>query len=84
MKGDLPPTKKKQPLAFDLIVANILKNALFEFAHLFKSHLKINGRLVLSGILEDQEKAVLLQYKSYGLMLDKKLSSNGWVTLLLK
>ncbi len=67
---------------FDLIVANILKNTLIEYAHFFKEHLKKGGRLILSGLLKEQEKEILIQYKTYGFTCTQRMESDGWVSLL--
>lgn len=69
---------------FDLIVANILANPLVELAPSLASHLASNGSIVLSGILDSQHDAVLAAYQAQGLIHQKTLHREGWVTIHLK
>ncbi len=69
---------------FDLIVANILAGPLMEMAPGMGRHLRPGGSLVLSGILDRQEEAVLAAYLAQGFRHVGTLHREGWVTIHLK
>ncbi len=69
---------------FDLVVANILAGPLIELAPDMARHLKPGGSLVLSGILDRQEAAVLAAYAAAGLRHIRTLHREGWVAIQLK
>ena len=47
----------------DIVVANILANPLCELSETLRSLVKPNGKLILSGILKNQENMVIKEYK---------------------
>lgn len=69
---------------FDLIVANILAGPLIDIAPDMVAHLAKGGSLVLSGILDRQEDAVLAAYLAAGLNHIRTLHLEGWATIHLK
>lgn len=69
---------------FDLIVANILAGPLMELAPGMGRHLKPDGSLILSGILDRQGDAVLQAYAGHGFHHLRTLEKEDWVTLWLK
>lgn len=69
---------------FDLVVANILAGPLIELAPQMARHVKRGGALVLSGILDRQEEAVLSAYRASGFVHVHTLHREGWVTLHLQ
>jgi len=69
---------------FDLIVANILAGPLIEIAPAMATHLKPEGSLILSGILERQEHAVVDAYRAAGFRHVRTTHREGWVTIHLK
>ncbi len=69
---------------FDLIVANILADPLIEKAYETASQLKLNGRLILSGLLRKQSKDVINAYNKAGLIMVDTLELDGWMTLTFK
>ncbi|HWT97177.1 MAG TPA: 50S ribosomal protein L11 methyltransferase [Rhizomicrobium sp.] len=69
---------------FDLVCANILANPLIELAPSLAGVLARNGRAVLSGLLQTQEKDVLAAHKALGLELDFRLRLKDWSVLVLK
>jgi len=71
---DLPPRR------FDVVVANILANPLMLLAPLLAGHVKSAGRIVLSGILEDQAKAVCAAYEPW-FKIATSAMQDGWVAL---
>ena len=68
---------------FDLIAANILSMPLIDLAPEVARHLAPSGILILSGILENQEKQVLDAYQKDGFVLKNKFTENDWPTLVL-
>lgn len=69
---------------FDLVVANILAGPLIELGPEMARHVRDGGSLVLSGILDRQEDAVLAAYVTAGFAHVHTLHREGWVTLHLK
>ncbi|MGP2493193.1 50S ribosomal protein L11 methyltransferase [Mesorhizobium sp. PUT5] len=69
---------------FGLVVANILAGPLIELAPDMARHLKPDGSLVLSGILDRQEEAVLAAYAAAGFRHRRTLHREGWVAIHLK
>ncbi|MDX2072854.1 MAG: 50S ribosomal protein L11 methyltransferase [Alphaproteobacteria bacterium] len=67
----------------DLIIANILARPLVMFSHALARTLKPGGYAILSGLLSDQEAMVFSAHRRQGLRLVKRLSHEGWCTLLL-
>jgi ribosomal protein L11 methyltransferase len=68
---------------FELIIANILANPLIMLAGDMCRHLAPGGVLILSGLLNRQEKAVLNAYHARGLQLQQTYRNNGWSALKL-
>jgi len=77
-----PAIRARAP--FDLIVANILANPLIVLAPALARVLARNGRAVLSGLMRDQERAVLAAHEAEGLVLDFRLRLDDWSVLVLK
>ncbi|WP_321397811.1 50S ribosomal protein L11 methyltransferase [Emcibacter sp.] len=69
---------------FDLIVANILAGPLIELAPDMARHLTPDGHLILSGLLDKQQEAVLDAYRAQGFELEKDYALNEWRALTLK
>lgn len=69
---------------FDLIVANILAGPLIEIAPDMAAHAKEGGSLILSGILDRQEQAVVAAYLAAGFRHVRTTHLDGWVTIHLK
>lgn len=79
---DHPIFAKRGP--FDLIVANILAGPLMEIAPDMAVSLKPTGSLILSGILDRQEEAVIQAYLGAGFRHVRTTHLEGWVTIHLK
>ena len=69
---------------YGLIVANILARPLMLLARDIGTCLQEDGRVVLSGLLAAQEPMVLAAYRRCGLVLDARLTVDGWRTLILR
>lgn len=69
---------------YDLIVANILARPLIALARPLARALAPGGRVVLSGLLAEQETRVLRAYRAHGLVLEARHPLNGWQTLTLR
>lgn len=67
-------------LQADFLLANILAEPLHELADQFATLLKPEGKIVLSGILEEQTEALLVRYERW-FSLDKPMTEDGWVRL---
>lgn len=66
--------------SYDLIMANILSGPLIELADTLIGHCKTGGRVVLSGILEEQHQEVLARYQPYLINITTS-TENGWVRI---
>ncbi|MEM1439543.1 MAG: 50S ribosomal protein L11 methyltransferase [Pseudomonadota bacterium] len=69
-----------EPGQFDLVVANILAQPLIELAARIAMAVKPGGRLLLSGILADQAKAVAKAYDPF-VEFDPTAVQDGWTLL---
>lgn len=76
-------TALRQGGPFDLIAANILAKPLCRLAPGFARHLAPGGRLLLSGLMVDQEEEVLAAQIRAGLKLLERNRLGDWSTLLL-
>jgi len=74
-----PPEPPPSPGA-DLLIANILANPLIELRPRFARLLRPGGRLLLSGILEEQAPAVETAYDE-GFAIVRREIQEGWVCL---
>lgn len=66
----------------DVIVANILARPLVALAGTIVRALRPRGRVVLSGLLVEQEAMVAAAYRARGLVLRRRLRRAGWATLV--
>jgi ribosomal protein L11 methyltransferase len=69
---------------FDLIVANILADAILSIDEELKSKLKPDGLLLVSGIHEARKGEIVDRFRGLGLYIEIELSEDGWVALLFK
>ena len=68
---------------FDLVLANILLNPLQRLATPIARSLWPHARVVLSGVLAVQAEAAISAYRSQGLMLERRIPLDEWVTLVM-
>ena len=69
---------------YDLIFANILLGPLLRLAEPVRALTAANARIVLSGLLPSHANAVLAIYRAQGLMLERRILIDGWITLVLR
>ncbi|PCI41019.1 MAG: 50S ribosomal protein L11 methyltransferase [Rhodospirillaceae bacterium] len=69
---------------FDLIVANILARPLAQIALDLSRHLSPKGYVVLSGLIERDERFVVGAYRAQGLSFKRRYVRDGWLTLVLQ
>jgi ribosomal protein L11 methyltransferase len=68
---------------FDLVFANILLEPLKSIAAPMARLLAPNARIILSGLLANQDSAALAAYRAQNLRLEASIRLEGWVTLQL-
>ena len=68
---------------FDLVFANILLGPLKQLAHPIRRIAAPGARVVISGLLSGQANTALAAYRGRGLVLERRISLDGWVTLVL-
>src|SRR5262249_42377204 len=69
---------------FDLVFANILLGPLKGLAAPIASLVAPGGRVVLSGLLVAQAMPALAAYRAQGLVLERRIPLDGWMTLVLR
>ena len=67
-------------LKADVVVANILAGPLVELASTLTSHVKLNGKICLSGILKQQANDVMAAYSGI-IDFDPIEEKDGWVRI---
>lgn len=68
--------------AYDLVVANLFANLLVELAPRLAARLAPGGRLIVSGLLDSQEKDVRRALRAAGLRIRHRRCLSTWVTLV--
>jgi ribosomal protein L11 methyltransferase len=69
---------------FDLVLSNILARPLALMARDLARVLAPGGWAVLSGLLCRQEPIVLAPYRGLGIVLERRIVLDGWLTLVLR
>ncbi|MFN3659515.1 MAG: 50S ribosomal protein L11 methyltransferase [Pseudolabrys sp.] len=69
---------------YDLIFANILLGPLTRMAMPLSRLAARGARVVLSGLLPAHAHAALAAYRAQGLVLEKRIPLDGWMTLVLR
>ena len=67
---------------YDFVFANILAGPLVEFAPLMAEHVAPRGRVMLAGLMADQEAGVAAAYEAAGFRLLNRLAHPVWPVLL--
>jgi ribosomal protein L11 methyltransferase len=73
----------RQYAPFALVLANILLEPLQRLATPMARLVAPNGNVVLSGLLSAQATAALACYRARGLILERRVTVEGWTTLVL-
>lgn len=68
---------------YDLVVANLYSRLLVRLAPNLAARVREGGSLVVSGLLEKQEKEVRAALRAQGLRLRRRRAISTWVTLIL-
>ena len=68
---------------FDFVFANILAGPLGALAPAMASHVSKSGRVMLAGLMSEQEEAVLKAYETAGFRQINRLDHETWPVLLL-
>lgn len=76
-------TADKLTEKYDFVCANILHNVLFEIMGDLKNIMKDNGKLSLSGILNEKKDVVLEAVKRENLKITDTLSQDQWVSFVV-
>lgn len=69
---------------WDIVVANILANTIIELLPDLKVAMALEGRLILSGIIAEQEASVTEAATTHGLRLDDRRMEEDWVALVFQ
>jgi ribosomal protein L11 methyltransferase len=69
---------------YDLIMANILAGPLIDLAAPMTRLLAEGGGIILSGLMQHQERAVRARYRAEGLVLVKRVHHGEWSALFLQ
>jgi ribosomal protein L11 methyltransferase len=65
---------------FDVVVANILSSALMVLAPALAKYCTTNGKIALSGILEEQTEALVARYSEW-FKMDAPIQKDAWILL---
>ena len=68
----------------DLIFANIIARPLIALATNFEKHLAKDGRLIISGLMNEQARKVSARYRACGLHIERRKIIGQWTSLCLK
>jgi ribosomal protein L11 methyltransferase len=66
-----------------VVLANINRNILLEFMGDMRRLLVSGGVLLLSGILKEDEKAILEAARQHALVLDQQIEKDNWLAMKL-
>jgi ribosomal protein L11 methyltransferase len=81
--GRLEDVDRYGTLRPDLILANLDRQTLLLLCNELVRHVSRGARLLLSGILLDQEKEIVEAFSKVGAMLSQRREQEGWVALEL-
>ena len=72
------------PGEFDLVVANILIDSIIAISEELVERTKPSGKILLSGIKDEQKQRSINRFAELGYVLDDELSEKEWVALVFK
>jgi ribosomal protein L11 methyltransferase len=70
--------------SYDIILANIERNALIEEAPVYVQHLAIGGLLILSGFYVSDFQKIKQTYEKLGMKILQNYEEQGWSAILLR
>jgi len=73
---------KEIGLQADLVIANIFSNVLLKLRKKFNNIVKLNGRVVLSGIIEEQLDTIITTYAEF-FLVEKIVNRGNWYLIVL-
>ncbi len=65
---------------YDIIIANIVADVIIMLAEYLETNLNEGGIFLVSGIIDEKWKKVFDKLVAKGMMLEKKIEEEGWVT----
>lgn len=68
--------------SFDIVLANINRNVILQYAPYFKSLVNKNGLLLLSGLLVEDKEAIVEACQQQGFQLKNSKERTNWISLL--
>ena len=81
--GDVRGWQIQRRAPFDLVIANILSGPLIGLAAPVARISSHRSKVILSGLLQDQSRAVRAAWRAHGFVHRKRYLIDGWETLLL-
>jgi ribosomal protein L11 methyltransferase len=75
---------KTNKLKYDIIVINILAKPILTNIKSISKKLDKNGRVIISGLIQDQKFMILNKLRLMGLILELEYKIGNWVSLLIK
>jgi len=69
---------------YDLCFANILAKPLMRLASDMQRYIKVNGYIIVSGLLDKQAQMVMGAYMTCGFVVDSKISISGWQSIVFR
>ncbi len=66
---------------YDVVLANINRNVILQQLVKFQQHLVKNGVVLLSGLLQGDEPAIVVEAARCGLVIRQKTEMSGWICL---
>jgi len=78
------PLELLEPEEFDLVFANINKNVLLHYAPYFSLFMRLNAKIVLSGILLSDEIKITDTFQKNGFNPVKKFAKKDWLSMIFE
>ena len=80
----LPQVRTSLLKEYDLVFANILEGVLIDERDNLIGHTKVNGSIIVSGLLKHQADGIMKNYSEKGLKLISHLKKGDWCALLFR
>jgi len=76
--------RQKIGSGYDLVVANIVADVILAMSPFFKGFLKENGRLLISGIINDRKEEVMAAIEKAGFKVTESKEAGDWNAMLFE